>query len=100
MIVSEVLEYIRTICISFSFISHNISFGMIVIGYSFDPQRQKMYLRTCAPSRDSDQPANSRSLIGIFFGRSFGAKFLHKDNKESNQTARTVPSNRSKAVAL
>ena len=30
------------------------------------PQRQKTYLRTCAPSEDSDQPAHSRSLIRIF----------------------------------
>ena len=30
---------------------------------------QKTYLRTCAPSEDSDQPAHSRSLIRIFTGR-------------------------------
>ena len=31
--------------------------------------RQKTYLRTCAPSKDSDQPAHSRSLIRIFTRR-------------------------------
>ena len=30
------------------------------------PQCQKTYLLTCAPSKDSDQPAHSRSLIRIF----------------------------------
>ena len=33
------------------------------------PQRQETSLRTCARSEDSDQPAHSRSLIGIFNGR-------------------------------
>ena len=32
-------------------------------------QRQQTYLRTCAPSKDSDQPAHLRSLIRIFAGR-------------------------------
>ena len=27
---------------------------------------QKTYLQTCAPSQDSDQPANSHSLIRVF----------------------------------
>ena len=31
-----------------------------------EPRNQKMYLRTCGPSKDSDQPAHSRSLIWIF----------------------------------
>ena len=35
----------------------------------FEPQGQKPYLQTCAPSEDSDQPAHSRSLIRIFTGR-------------------------------
>ena len=35
----------------------------------FEPQRQKTYLRTCAPSEDSDQPAHSRSLIRTFTRR-------------------------------
>ena len=30
---------------------------------------QKTYLRTCAPSEDSDQSAHSRSLIKVFTGR-------------------------------
>ena len=34
-----------------------------------EPLRQKTYLRTCAPSEDSDQPAHSRSLIRIFTWR-------------------------------
>ena len=36
---------------------------------SLEPQRQKTYLWTCAPSEDSDQTAHSRSLIRIFTGR-------------------------------
>ena len=35
---------------------------------TYNPQRQKTYLRTCGPSEDSDQPAISRSLIRIFTG--------------------------------
>ena len=31
-----------------------------------EPQRQKTYLLTCPPSKDSDQTAHSRSLIRIF----------------------------------
>ena len=38
-------------------------------------QRQKTYLRTFAPSKNSDQPAHSRSLIRIFTGRVLGAAF-------------------------
>ena len=34
-----------------------------------EPQRQKAYFQTCAPSEDSNQPAHSRSLIRIFIGR-------------------------------
>ena len=34
-----------------------------------EPYSQKTYLRTCAPSEDSDQPAHSRSLIRIFTER-------------------------------
>ena len=33
------------------------------------PQRQKTYFWTCVPRETSDQPAHSRSLIGIFTGR-------------------------------
>ena len=36
---------------------------------SKEPQRQKIYLRKCVPSEDSDQTARSRSLIRIFAGR-------------------------------
>ena len=35
----------------------------------YEPQRQATYLRTCAPSEDSDQTAHVRSLIRIFTGR-------------------------------
>ena len=28
---------------------------------TYEPKRQKTYLRTCATSEDSDQPAHSRS---------------------------------------
>ena len=38
------------------------------------PQRQKAYLRTCALSEDSDQPAHSRSLIRIVTGRNLDSK--------------------------
>ena len=31
----------------------------------FEPQREKTYLWTCAPKEDSDQPANTRSLISL-----------------------------------
>ena len=33
------------------------------------PQRQETYLRTCAPSKDSDQPAHSGILIRTFTWR-------------------------------
>ena len=36
---------------------------------SFEAQRRTTYLWICAPSEDSDQPAHSRSLIGIFTRR-------------------------------
>ena len=36
-----------------------------------EPWRQKTYLRTCALSEDSDQPAHLRSLIRIFTGRNW-----------------------------
>ena len=37
-------------------------------------QRQKMYLPTCAPSADSDQPLHSHSLIRIFTVRTWIVK--------------------------
>ena len=36
---------------------------------TFEPERQKTYLRTCVSNEDSDQPAHSRSLIRIFTER-------------------------------
>ena len=36
---------------------------------TYETHRQKTYLRTCAPSEDSDQPAISRSLTRSFAGR-------------------------------
>ena len=48
------------------------------------------YLRKCAPSKDSDQPAHSRSLIRIFTDRILIAKdatFLGADKEDSKQTA-------------
>ena len=33
-----------------------------------EPKREKTYLRTCASSDDSDQPAQSRSLIIVVTG--------------------------------
>ena len=41
---------------------------------------RQMYLRTCVPSEESDQPTHSRSLIRIFNGHILitkGAKFLY-----------------------
>ena len=43
-----------------------------------------MNLRTCAPSEDSDQPAQLRSLIRIFTGRILGCNVSYED---SHQTA-------------
>ena len=52
----------------------------------------KTYLRTCAPSEDSDQTAHLRSLIRIFTGHIFGiakdAKFLTVDNEDADQITR------------
>ena len=36
-----------------------------------EPQRLKMYLRTCVPSEDADQPAHAHRLISIFTGHIF-----------------------------
>ena len=35
---------------------------------TYEPRGQKTYLRTLAPSKQSDQPAHSPSLIRIFIG--------------------------------
>ena len=40
------------------------------------PQHQKRYLWTCTPSKDSDQPKHSRSLISFFFFFFFFCFFL------------------------
>ena len=32
----------------------------------YEPQREKTYLLTCAPNKDSDQTARMRSLIRVF----------------------------------
>ena len=32
---------------------------------NYEPQRQKTYLRTCSPSKDSDQPAHLHHLLRI-----------------------------------
>ena len=50
-----------------------------------------MYLRTGAPSKNSDQPAPSHTLIRIFTEGILDvkdAKFLHADNEDFDQTAR------------
>ena len=53
--------------------------------------RQKLYIWTCTPGEDSDQPAHSRRLIRIFTGHildSQGCKGFYADNEGSDQTAR------------
>ena len=46
-------------------------------------QSKKLYLRTCPPSEDSDQPAQMRSLIRIFTGCILDAMFIHAENEDS-----------------
>ena len=46
-----------------------------------------MYIRTCAPSKDSDQPAQLLYLLGVF-RLAKDAKFLHADNKDSDHIVR------------
>ena len=55
----------------------------------FVPQRQKTYIRTCAPSDDSDQPTHSHTRA-VWLESSLGAiwiptdaKFLHAENEDS-----------------
>ena len=57
---------------------------------TFGYWQKKMYLRTCAPSEDSDQPVHPRSLIWVLARRSVDSSpmFLHADIKESDQTVR------------
>ena len=47
-----------------------------------EPQRQKTYLGTRAPSEDSDQPS-----LGPFLTTK-DARFLHVNNEDSDQTSR------------
>ena len=57
----------------------------------FEPQRQKTYLWTRTPSENSDQSAQSRSLIRTSLGallRAEDATFLHADNEDSDHSAR------------
>ena len=59
--------------------------------YEQEPQCKETYIRTCAPSEDSDQPAHPRSLIRIFTGAFWIAKdekFLHATNEASDQSTR------------
>ena len=54
---------------------------IIPVPFLSQPKGQKLYLWTCVPSEDSDQPAYSRSLIRIFVGRILDSKvFFHADN--------------------
>ena len=46
-----------------------IEVQLYMIYSSYEPQRQKTYLRSCAPSDDSDQPTDLWSVIRIFPGR-------------------------------
>ena len=54
-------------------LTNNIRKMLLACEYEYiitnEPQRRETYLRTCAPSEDSDQPAHSRRLIRIFTGR-------------------------------
>ena len=53
------------------------------------PERQKLYVRTCAPSEDSDLHRHAHNLIRIFTGSIFwiakNAKFIYADNEDSGQ---------------
>ena len=52
-----------------------------------EPQYDKTNKMTCAPSKDSDQPALPRSLIRMCAVRFMGS-FLHADSEDSDQTGR------------
>ena len=57
----------------------------------FEPQHYKTNKITCAPSKDSDQPAHARNLIRVFACVQWVAKdpsFLHADSEDSDQTGR------------
>ena len=53
----------------------------------YEPQRQKTYLRTCASSEESNQPAHLHSLIGILTGLISDNQGC-KVNQDSNETVR------------
>ena len=87
-------------------VTHNIlwkmSFGNLFMATDFKiclgfinisnlPLRQKRYLRTCAPSEDSDflcirAVLSGSSLDNFWIAKD--AKFLHADYEDSDQTAR------------
>ena len=47
-------------------VKYKYVYVLIQASQSNEQKCQKTYLLTCAPSEDSDQPAHSRRLIGIF----------------------------------
>ena len=55
------------------------------IMHIFEQQGQKTYLRTCAPSEDSDQTAHSRSLIRIFTGRNLDSQGCNRFHRAENE---------------
>ena len=55
-------------------------------GNTFEPQREKTYLLTCAPIEDSNQPAHSCSVIRVFIVRM--RKHVHL--KQPSQRAHDV----------
>ena len=59
----------QTECIELGFAVCKRYGSFLLLFLGMEPQRQKTYLRTCAASEDSDQPAHSRSLIRIFTRR-------------------------------
>ena len=48
-------------------------------------QRQKTYLRKCAPSEASDQPSHSRSLVWIFTGRVLDSQGCRVSSSEQSR---------------
>ena len=58
--------------------------GLFIFRRTVEPHRQKTYLRTCAPSDDSVQPAHSDQNFHWAH-----AKFIHAHNEDSDQAART-----------
>ena len=55
----------------------------------FEPPHDKTNKMARAPSKDSDQPRHSPSLIRVFAVRSMGSKgFLHADSENYDQTGR------------